>query len=700
MTFHSELESKFQDSPGPRLSIAVHLFKGDATKTHAWRNHKVQSLHVTSTYVLNVGHPDLQERCTKSVWTDAQIADDTSGKGMEDLVRKQLRSVRCCAMDAIYISPRHLRILVSCGDDGPDQKVLRGNLVERYRHDARVWVSGFSCLLHHQSLGEKRVLLMSDAICGIFSDNLAYYSGMVKLSNLIRSKPVAVMRAASRIFDSSSAAFKILGNRKMKRMNAGRWGYCFCCEADVRDIGQDDMLKLINDVFAPVKGGKPIQRQSLMADVRDDEKACEYTAYRERQSRWYTDARNHVRSPWFWICLDLNYHAKLPWQHFLAFLQQRQTGPDWTEKYGKHSTHTSVLVVSKSSEIVSEFEALLSDDQWMPGVTEWMLKLAGQNVEDLVWSAIISMILCSYCEYISRVHMRLQSWPFKLMWLVQSNASVPCPQRKSCAAELLGEPVGRLDSLSAKVRFIFHNALVTAARNGKLDRALWLALSEWRQHVPSDMQENEGVNSTITYITKLAPTIDLPLLASRVTAKKELTSKQLQHCGTAGVALCDAQDSVLTLALENYKTDNYAELRTNIHRWSEKTDATAVLPLPYHAHIPLPVGNGDSGDNCGHAPVGTGDGGHDYIGAAQSALWSLPPDVTKDDIISVSSYHVDWFRKWFNAGDRVCARCFCFQSIRARTIETGDEAWLCPSTLGFQGHLGGRVVLVVARCVV
>ena len=98
----------------------------------------------------------------------------------------------------------------------------------------------------------------------------------------------------------------------MKRMSAVWWGYSFTCEQDIRTFGRGDLQMVIDTVFAFFKGAKPVPRKQ---DVRDDEQACEYTAYKERQSRWFCDARKHVKSPWFWMRLDLNYHAKLLWQH-------------------------------------------------------------------------------------------------------------------------------------------------------------------------------------------------------------------------------------------------------------------------------------------------------------------------------------------------------------------------------------------------
>ena len=458
--FHSEMESQFAE-PCDGLNLAVCCFKGDATKSSAWKNHKVQALSVKSTYVIGGEHS------SKTVWTDTLVADDCSGKGIERMVRKQLRSVGCNAMDATEhsIPECHIRLIICAGDDGPDQQMLRKTILESYRPSKSILVSCFSCLMHHQSLGEKRVLSMLDCVCKAFPDKLAFYSGMVQISNLLRSKPVDVMNAA-KLFDPSSGAYKTLSKTKMKIMAAARWGYTWACEEAVMAVGQDDLLKMINDVFGYVKIAQPRQSKT---DVRDDEKVCEYQAYRERQSRWFTDARRHARSPWFWVCMELNHNVKKPWHHFLCFLQKKQFGLEWDKTYGTNSTHTSVLVATTDADIKSEFEELLSDEFWMPSLTAWAMALEKPD-EELLWCAIVSMALCSYSEYIFRISMRISSWPFKLMVLVQSRCNIRCPKRKACAAELLGEDTKRLDMMSAKSCTSFTLPLLIALALADLTR--------------------------------------------------------------------------------------------------------------------------------------------------------------------------------------------------------------------------------------
>ena len=131
---HADGETSIQQATGWRMS--THLFKGDATKSAAWKHQKVQSLYVRSSYILNLDdRADGPVICSRSVWTDTQVADDCSGTGMAKLIHKQLRSCGCPALDADDLAMDHvLRIVVTAGDDGPDQKVFRRLLLEKYRH--------------------------------------------------------------------------------------------------------------------------------------------------------------------------------------------------------------------------------------------------------------------------------------------------------------------------------------------------------------------------------------------------------------------------------------------------------------------------------------------------------------------------------------------------------------------------------------
>ena len=184
INFHRDGEHMMVDGAGGGgMRLAVHMFKGDATKSAAWKSHKVQSLHITSAYVFGLAERDsLPVVYDKSCWSDCQIADDCSGTGMMQLIHKQLRSAGCPALDLVDVGCRDsFRLVISCGDDGPDQKVFRRLMLEKYRCSPYVLCSGFSCILHHQCLGVKRVLFLTDLLCTRYAaGNILYYSGCVK----------------------------------------------------------------------------------------------------------------------------------------------------------------------------------------------------------------------------------------------------------------------------------------------------------------------------------------------------------------------------------------------------------------------------------------------------------------------------------------------------------------------------------------
>jgi len=135
---------------------------------------------------------------------------------------------------------------------------------------------------------------------------------MVKIANLLRSKPVDVKAAALNLLQAESHGHIILGKRKLSRMDAARWGYCFQCEADMRMIGKEDLTTIVNHVFA----AKHIQKKKVVVGnaPRDDEHINEYAAYYDKMGRWARDAAFAIAQPWFWILLELSWAAKCPWQ--------------------------------------------------------------------------------------------------------------------------------------------------------------------------------------------------------------------------------------------------------------------------------------------------------------------------------------------------------------------------------------------------
>ena len=60
INFHRDCEQMLGDDSDAAqgVRLAVHVFKGDATKTHAWKHHKVQSLHIKSSYIFNLDDRD------------------------------------------------------------------------------------------------------------------------------------------------------------------------------------------------------------------------------------------------------------------------------------------------------------------------------------------------------------------------------------------------------------------------------------------------------------------------------------------------------------------------------------------------------------------------------------------------------------------------------------------------------------------
>ena len=525
INFHRDGEHMMVDGAGGGgMRLAVHMFIGDATKSSAWKSHKVQSLHITSAYFFGLAERDsLPVVYDKSCWSDCQIADDCSGTGMMQLIHKQLRSAGCPALDLVDAGCRDsFRLVISCGDDGPDQKLFRRLMLEKYRCSPYMLCSVFSCILHHQCLGVKRVLVLTDLLCTRYAaGNILYYSGCVKIANLLRSKPIAVQRAAEQLLHPDSFAYTFLTSRKIQRMDAGRWGYCHDCEDSLRKIGRQHLCTVVRHVFSTASKNKTVNAHGAAHEPRDDEHIDEYIAHNAKMGRWAREATCCINSVWYWVMLELSFVVKAPWQELLSFVQLRQTSEKWLERYGAGNTHTSVLVCGKAAELESKFHDMLDMSSWQPLVTQWALEMDSDCTCE-VYCCIVSIILTSYVEWHYRVTLRYEAWPYPLMLLTHKHFAESCPLRLKCARLLLSSPVESLDGMSAKIRFHFRRDLeMCILSGGRLHVALWRLIWHWQQAVPSDMQQNEGMNSVITYMTKLSVNLDLPLLGSRLTIKTE-----------------------------------------------------------------------------------------------------------------------------------------------------------------------------------
>ncbi len=78
------------------------------------------------------------------------------------------------------------------------------------------------------------------------------------------------------------------------------------------------------------------------------------------------------------------------------------------------------------------------------------------------------------------------------------------------------------DAVAFKIMLLFHTELLNTIRTGTLDPELHKLLVDVFEMMTDNTQDIEGVNSIISHIVDLAPSIGLKLLSGRILVKKTL----------------------------------------------------------------------------------------------------------------------------------------------------------------------------------
>jgi hypothetical protein len=193
-------------------------------------------------------------------------------------------------------------------------------------------------------------------------------------------------------------------------------------------------------------------------DVGDDDVAFNLdscgssVAYRKLLGKWARLACEDLGSSSFWLRLYIAHVSRGPIMHCMNFLMDRSRGS---------RNNTLELIFEKSIEIVYKFDNLLisSDPVWHD--FHGVLASCETPEERSEWVCIlVSTVLEIACEYSRRIHRPLQTYPFKLAWLVCRPAHEKCEKRQAIADELMAMAVDAEelhDGCTNKFRVLFEN---------------------------------------------------------------------------------------------------------------------------------------------------------------------------------------------------------------------------------------------------
>ena len=127
-------------------------------------------------------------------------------------------------------------------------------------------------------------------------------------------------------------------------------------ETYILQFNHDDFLHILADAFGSIDAAPEAAPTSSDAG-RDELKLDAIKAYTEKMGKYRRDVRTATSNSLFFHALKISHAAKAPFDHMLCFLQSRLKEPATT-------SHLSLLVGGKASELAKEFEDGLSDLKW------------------------------------------------------------------------------------------------------------------------------------------------------------------------------------------------------------------------------------------------------------------------------------------------------------------------------------------------
>ena len=407
-------------------AVAIHTLCGDATKARAWKEDKLQVLELTSKYVLPSGI------FCKTIWPDLQVVHRGDTDECWSIVHRQCRIAGAPCLDVEVASsmlPSQIRIINSCGDCGPDQCGFRNRLQAKYKPHVHVWVALVPCVPHQTSICYVNVVSMSDKIMLAFYLD-PYYSSLVKMNHLWRKFHWLVQKVVRQRFKANSPQAKA-ASKKPTQCVTGKWGYLTNVETHYLQFTEADLRQINSDAFffnyleedAKAEAVERAEGARAARLPHDDIRIDEIKAHKEKESRFRREARAAVSKHEFHLMMRVSHKATLPLDHLLNFFQSND-----------YERHLFTLVTTKSSQLLTEFETILLDPQWIEECHEDNLV----NIfPDQAYCMIVSMVCCGAAEYDARVVKAIATqFPFLLLFMVLNPPDVFCVHRKRVSARM------------------------------------------------------------------------------------------------------------------------------------------------------------------------------------------------------------------------------------------------------------------------
>ena len=430
----------------------------DATKSGSFRNETLQGTRVKALYVSAI---DGIDGVTEKVcWPDLQTVGPSDALSILNLVHKQLRIVQCPALDreimvsAVGPGKNTIRSNIFCTDDGSDVASGKNIAGEQYRCDLYVWMLGFKCLAHQQSLGVCKTMSITDAICDDWHTE-PYYNVLTKTSHLFRQRHSQMRTSTVNHVGGDPAHPASLHCKKIAPVSyAGRWGAIGTCELYFEEFTE----KLVDEAYPDWRPDLDVPEilEAAFADAASKEKSLvpsrgpndqarldELRAFAEKRSRWFREAIKGNSQLEFWLLLRMSRRCNSPWQHVLLWMQKKEEADTFAE--GRRTKYIE-LVTRRHGQFKREFNDLLFHTDH---TTFWNSEVEKCRVifPEQYFLGLVSLTGCAAAEYEARFG-SAHAWPALLCHLVRNPPSVDCAQRRRYSALLLAVQFMHWDALS------------------------------------------------------------------------------------------------------------------------------------------------------------------------------------------------------------------------------------------------------------
>ena len=277
---------------------------------------------------------------------------------------------------------------------------------------------------------------------------------------------------------------------------------------------QEDVADVAADAVQDVPDGPiPAAAPAALADVAgtDELAVNEIRAHNQKMGRWKRDATLAIHDDFFLpFVVRLMNRAREPLQLWFYWLEKASQTVvlDGTER---RCGPVAQMVWFKAKAVSDQLYALTYLAPWRDLVLE-----ALPEARPAVVDSILMLTIQHHAEFERRVMRIVESWPLKLLWIARSLPHKDCERRRRICAELLNTPNSELHITAVKLKLLFKDQVVEARETGRCALALFTLVHIWSMAIPSNTQRIEGLNNMVVAATKLAPSIRLPLLSSRV----------------------------------------------------------------------------------------------------------------------------------------------------------------------------------------